>query len=556
MSSSVLPVQGTMFHSPPVQAEAVVRVVAGQSAAPVLELSGIGKRFQGIVALRDVGFAVCPGEVMALLGENGAGKSTLVKILTGIHQPDEGTIALDGKPVSFATPQAAMQAGITAVHQETVMFEELTVAENICIGRQPLCGIPPRIDWRRIEAEAEQLFARLEVDLPVRARVKDLSVAQRHFVEIARALSQRAQVVIMDEPTAALSQREIRELYRIIGQLRAAGTAVIFISHKFDEIFAVADRYTVLRDGRFIAAGALADITESQLVALMVGREVGQVFPRHLEQSNDRQASMPEANDAILEVENFCHPTEFHDVSFSLRRGEIIGFYGLVGAGRSELMQALFGLSPAAHGKVRIDGRTISIQSPAQAIAHGIAYVPEDRQHQGVLLSLPIFQNITLPILSGIGFFLRRHRRREIAIARRLSEQLELKAAHFHQHVAQLSGGNQQKVVLAKWLATNPRVIILDEPTKGIDIGSKAAVHRFISDLVEQGLSVILVSSELPEVMGMADRIIVMHQGTVQRVFDRDEATPELLVAAASGSGHQHEDQDQDQDKTGAVPCH
>jgi len=556
MSSSVLPVQGTMFHSPPVQAEEVVRVVAGQSAAPVLELSGIGKRFQGIVALRDVGFAVRPGEVMALLGENGAGKSTLVKILTGIHQPDEGTIALDGKPVSFATPQAAMQAGITAVHQETVMFEELTVAENICIGRQPLCGIPPRIDWRRIEAEAEQLFARLEVDLPVRARVKDLSVAQRHFVEIARALSQRAQVVIMDEPTAALSQREIRELYRIIGQLRAAGTAVIFISHKFDEIFAVADRYTVLRDGRFIAAGALADITESQLVALMVGREVGQVFPRHLEQSNDRQASMPEANDAILEVENFCHPTEFHDVSFSLRRGEIIGFYGLVGAGRSELMQALFGLSPAARGKVRIDGRTISIQSPAQAIAHGIAYVPEDRQHQGVLLSLPIFQNITLPILSGIGFFLRRHRRREIAIARRLSEQLELKAAHFHQHVAQLSGGNQQKVVLAKWLATNPRVIILDEPTKGIDIGSKAAVHRFISDLVEQGLSVILVSSELPEVMGMADRIIVMHQGTVQRVFDRDEATPELLVAAASGSGHQHEDQDQDQDKTGAVSCH
>ncbi|WP_238534041.1 sugar ABC transporter ATP-binding protein [Herbaspirillum lusitanum] len=545
-----------MFHSPPVQAEEVVRVVAGQSAAPVLELSGIGKRFQGIVALRDVGFAVRPGEVMALLGENGAGKSTLVKILTGIHQPDEGTIALDGKPVSFATPQAAMQAGITAVHQETVMFEELTVAENICIGRQPLCGIPPRIDWRRIEAEAEQLFARLEVDLPVRARVKDLSVAQRHFVEIARALSQRAQVVIMDEPTAALSQREIRELYRIIGQLRAAGTAVIFISHKFDEIFAVADRYTVLRDGRFIAAGALADITESQLVALMVGREVGQVFPRHLEQSNDRQASMPEANDAILEVENFCHPTEFHDVSFSLRRGEIIGFYGLVGAGRSELMQALFGLSPAARGKVRIDGRTISIQSPAQAIAHGIAYVPEDRQHQGVLLSLPIFQNITLPILSGIGFFLRRHRRREIAIARRLSEQLELKAAHFHQHVAQLSGGNQQKVVLAKWLATNPRVIILDEPTKGIDIGSKAAVHRFISDLVEQGLSAASMSSELPEVMGMADRIIVMHQGTVQRVFDRDEATPELLVAAASGSGHQHEDQDLDQDETGAVPCH
>src|SRR5450830_727966 len=539
MSSSVLPAQGTMFHSSPIPADSALRPVAAQAAAPVLELSGVGKRFQGIVALKDVGFAVRPGEVMALLGENGAGKSTLVKILTGIHQPDEGTIALDGKPVSFATAQAAMQAGITAVHQETVMFEELTVAENICIGRQPMCGVPPRIDWRRIDAEAEQLFARLEVDLPVRARVKDLSVAQRHFVEIARALSQRAQVVIMDEPTAALSQREIRELYRIIGQLRAAGTAVIFISHKFDEIFAVADRYTVLRDGRFIAAGALTDITEPQLVALMVGREVGQVFPRHQTQSENVNTSTAASADTVLQVEKFCHPTEFHDVSFSLRRGEIIGFYGLVGAGRSELMQALFGLSPGARGVVRIDGRAVDIQSPAQAIAQGIAYVPEDRQHQGVLLSLPIFQNITLPILSGIGFFLRRHRRREIAIARRLSELLELKASHFHQHVAQLSGGNQQKVVLAKWLATDPRVIILDEPTKGIDIGSKAAVHRFISELVGQGLSVILVSSELPEVMGMSDRIVVMHQGTVQKIFDREEATPELLVAAASGSAHQ-----------------
>lgn len=549
MSTSVLPAQDS-FSQPP----------------PVLALSGIGKRFQGIVALKDVGFAVHPGEVMALLGENGAGKSTLVKILTGIYQPDEGTIALDGKPVSFATAQAAMQAGITAVHQETVMFEELSVAENICIGRQPLHGMPRRVDWRRIEAEAEQLFARLEVSLPVRARVKDLSVAQRHFVEIARALSQRAQVVIMDEPTAALSQREIRELYRIIGQLRAAGTAVIFISHKFDEIFAVADRYTVLRDGRFIAAGALSEITEPRLVELMVGREVGQVFPRHASSPQGVAADVratpeapvssvtPETAAAVLEVEQLCHPTEFHDVSFSVRRGEIIGFYGLVGAGRSELMQALFGLSPSVRGKVSIDGHAVRIQSPAQAIAHGIAYVPEDRQHQGALLSLPIFQNITLPILSGIGFFLRRHRGRELAIARRLCEQLELKASHFHQQVAQLSGGNQQKVVLAKWLATNPRLLILDEPTKGIDIGSKAAVHRFISDLVGQGLSVILVSSELPEVMGMADRIAVMHRGTVQRIFRRDEATPELLVAAASGSLRVFEHTAQS--RTGAVSWH
>ncbi|MBB3212492.1 rhamnose transport system ATP-binding protein [Herbaspirillum sp. Sphag1AN] len=538
MSSSVLSVHDSLFSGSQLVPEGIASTVADQAQAPVLELSGISKRFQGIVALQDVGFSLRPGEVMALLGENGAGKSTLVKILTGIHQPDEGAIRLGGKTVSFATPQAAIQAGITAVHQETVMFEELTVAENIYIGRQPLRGMPGRIDWQRMQSEAAQLFARLEVELPVTAKVKDLSVAQRHFVEIARALSQQAQVVIMDEPTAALSQREIRELYRIIGQLRASGTAVIFISHKFDEIFAVADRYTVLRDGCFIAAGALADISEPQLVALMVGREVGQVFPHH-------EIADPEAAPVVLEVEHFSHPTEFHDVSFSLRRGEVIGFYGLVGAGRSELMQALFGLSPAAHGTLRMEGQTLRITSPAQAIAAGIAYVPEDRQHQGVLLSLPIFQNITLPVLSGFGFFLRRHRRREMEISRRLSTQLELKATHFHQQVAQLSGGNQQKVVLAKWLATNPRVIILDEPTKGIDIGSKAAVHRFISELVQQGLAVILVSSELPEVLGMADRVVVMHQGTVQEEFARHEATPELLMAAASGSS-QH----------APAPCH
>ncbi|MCA1326347.1 sugar ABC transporter ATP-binding protein [Herbaspirillum sp. alder98] len=532
MVTSVLPVPGTLFNPPQAPGAVAMRAALDTSSAPVLALSGIGKRFQGVVALHDVGFEVRAGEVMALLGENGAGKSTLVKILTGIHQPDEGNIVLGGQAVHFACAQDAMKEGITAVHQETVMFEELTVAENIWVGRQPLCGMPRRIDWRRIEDEARALFERLEVDLPIRARVKDLSVAQRHFVEIARALSQRAKVVIMDEPTAALSHHEIGELYRIIGQLRASGTAVIFISHKFDEIFAVADRYTVLRDGRFIAAGALADITEPQLVALMVGREVGQVFSR----PTPAQDAPARSGAPLLEVEHLCHPSEFHDVSFSLRRGEILGFYGLVGAGRSEVMQALFGLSPQAHGKLRIDGQVVTVDSPAQAIRHGIAYVPEDRQRQGALLSLPIFQNITLPILPGIGFFLRRHRRHELEITRQLCEQLELKASHFHQQVAQLSGGNQQKVVLAKWLATKPRVLILDEPTKGIDIGSKAAVHRFIGQLVEQGLAVILVSSELPEVMGMADRIVVMHQGTMQQIFERDQATPELLAAAASGS--------------------
>lgn len=495
------------------------------NTTPVLQLTGICKRFAGIVALNNVALSVRAGEVMALIGENGAGKSTLVKTLTGIYRPDEGKIELAGQPIKFANAQDAMRAGVTAVHQETVMFDELTVAENIYVGRQPCKGASGRVDWRKIEAEAEKLFARLEVNLPVRARVKDLSVAQRHFVEIARALSQDARVVILDEPTASLSQREIHELYRIIGQLRAAGTAIIFITHKFDEIFAVADRYTVLRDGQFIAEGAIADVTEAELVALMVGRTVKQAYPK----------ADVTPGEVLLEVKNLCHPTEFDDVSFSLRRGEILGFYGLVGAGRSEVMHAIFGLSTAVRGTVRLDGKEICVSCASDAIKHGIAYVPEDRQHQGAHLSLPIMQNITLPILSKVGFFLRGRRAQETAIARHYAEQLELKAAHLTQNVSELSGGNQQKVVLGKWLATNPKVIILDEPTKGIDIGSKAAVHRFVGELVSKGLSVILVSSELPEVMGLADRIVVMHQGRIEHVYDRADATPENIVAAASG---------------------
>ncbi len=490
---------------------------------PVLQLAGISKRFAGITALNKVALSVQPGEVMALVGENGAGKSTLVKTLTGIYQPDEGSIVLDGHAVTFANAQDAMRAGITAVHQESVMFDELTVAENIYVGRQPMQG--GRIDWPRIEREAGQLFARLEVALPVRARVKDLSVAQRHFVEIARALSQQARVVILDEPTAALSQREIHELYRIVRQLKEAGTAIIFISHKFDEIFTVADSYTVLRDGQYVAAGRLADISEGELVALMVGRAVHEAYPK----------ADVTPGPVLLEVKDFCHPTEFDGVSFQLRQGEILGFYGLVGAGRSEVMQALFGLTPLMRGSVTLGGKPVRIGCAAEAIAHGIAYVPEDRQHQGAHLTMPILHNITLPILDRIGFFLRSRRARENAVARHFSEQLELKASHLCQHVAELSGGNQQKVVLGKWLATNPRVIILDEPTKGIDIGSKAAVHRFIGQLVSQGLAVILVSSELPEVLGLADRVIVMHQGRIQREFARIDATPERVVAAASG---------------------
>jgi rhamnose transport system ATP-binding protein len=499
---------------------------ASGAATTRLELRGVGKRFGGVRALDGVRLSVRGGEVLALIGENGAGKSTLVKILTGIHRPDAGEITLDGRPLSFASPLEAMRAGITAVHQETVMFDELTVAENIFMGHHPRTGGLPRVDWRRMEAQAGKLFERLEVKLPVRAKVRDLSIAQRHFIEIARALSQDARVVIMDEPTAALSRREIDELYRIVGQLKAQGTAVIFITHKFDEIFAVADRYTVLRDGEFVAEGRIADTTEQQLISLMVGRAVTQVYPK--------QAARIDGT--VLEVRDLSHPTEFDGVSFTLRRGEILGFYGLIGAGRSELMQALFGLTTPSRGSVILDGRPLAARTPYEAIAAGIAYVPEDRQHQGAHLGMAIADNVSLPRLGDFGWRLLGKRRDELALARRFCERLELKAANFGQIVAELSGGNQQKVVLAKWLATNPKVIIIDEPTKGIDIGSKAAVHHFISELVKQGLAVIMVSSELPEVVGMSDRIIVMHQGRVRREFARAEASTESVAGAALGT--------------------
>jgi rhamnose transport system ATP-binding protein len=422
-----------------------------------------------------------------------------------------------------------MRAGITAVHQETVMFDELTVAENIYMGHHPKTGgltRIPRIDWVRMEREAGELFARLDVELSPRARVKDLSIAQRHFIEIARALSHDARVVIMDEPTAALSQREIHELYRIIGQLKAHGAAVIFISHKFDEIFAVADRYTVLRDGEFVGAGMVAETTEQQLIALMVGRPVTQIYPK-------QEAAI---GDTVLAVRELSHPSEFDCISFAVRSGEILAFYGLIGAGRSEVMQALFGLTATSRGEVLLAGARVSLHSPQDAIDSGIAYVPEERQRQGVHLGMAIRANVTLPQLAKFGVWLLGKRDQELALTRTYSERLELKAANFEQPVAELSGGNQQKVVLAKWLATQPKVIIIDEPTKGIDVGSKAAVHQFIGELVAQGLAVIMVSSELPEVLGLADRIIVMHQGRIRREFTRAEATIENVAAAAMGA--------------------
>lgn len=511
-----------MTHALPIRPD---REPAARDGRLLLSLDGVSKRFPGVVALDRVGLEVRAGEVLALVGENGAGKSTLVKILTGLYRPDEGEVRIGGRPVSFASPRDAWAAGITAIHQETVMFEELTVAENIFMGHHPLAA-SAMVDWRTIRQRTAELLDRLDVRLSPTARVKDLSVAQKHVVEIARALSHDARIVIMDEPTAALSQREIDDLFRIVRQLKAQGKGIVFISHKFEEIFAIADRYTVLRDGRFIGAGAIAEVDRDRLIAMMVGRRLDQVFPK-------RQVAPGEI---VLEVEGLSHETEFDDVSFTLRRGEILGFYGLVGAGRTEAMQALFGITPRSRGRIRIKGQEVRIRSPREAIAAGIVYVPEDRQAQGAILSMPISENVTLPLLDRIcrGWILRQAT--ELAVTRDYGTRLSVRAAHWQQPVGELSGGNQQKIVIAKWLATRPDVIILDEPTKGIDVGSKAAVHDLMGEFVEQGMAVILVSSELPEVMGLADRIVVMHEGRIRRVFDREQADAQAIVAAAMGA--------------------
>ncbi len=489
-----------------------------------LTLTGVSKSFPGVKALSDVHLQLYPGQVMALVGENGAGKSTIVKILTGIYQPDEGEILLGGRPIRLNTAQDASKAGITAIHQETVLFDDLSVAENIFLGHAPRSKLG-LIDRKTQMQKAQTILRSIGAKLNSDARLGDLGIASKHLVAIARALSIQAQVVILDEPTAALSHKEINELYDLVELLKTQGKAILFISHKFDEIFHIADRYTVFRDGTFVDEGKIADLNEDDLVKMMVGRSIDQIFPQR-----EHQKGKP-----LLEVSNCAHPTEFENINFTLHEGEILGFYGLVGAGRSELMQALFGITKLSQGKIAIEGKTCLIRSPADAITAGIVYVPEDRGQQGTIRPLPIFQNVTLPSLNRIsrnGFL---QMANEFALTRKYTERLELRAASLDVPLVTLSGGNQQKVVIAKWLATTPKIIILDEPTKGIDIGSKAAVHAFMAELAVQGLAIIMVSSEIPEILGMSDRVIVMREGRIATEAAGNELTPENLVRYAAG---------------------
>ena len=493
---------------------------------PLLTLTGLSKSFPGVKALADVSLELYPGEVTALIGENGAGKSTLVKSMTGIYQPDAGVIKIRGNPVSLPSPHAAFELGITAIHQETVLFDELSVAENIFLGHAPKT-IFGTIDWGCLRQQARDVLAEMgAAHIDADTVLKELGIANKHLVAVARAMSIKSDIVIMDEPTAALSHKEIKDLFELIEHLKSSGKAILFISHKFDEIYRIADRFAVFRDGELIGKGLIGDTEQSQIVQMMVGRSVDQIFPK-------KQASI---GAPVLKVFNLSHPTEFRDISFQLNTGEILGFYGLVGAGRSEVMQALFGITTPSAGTVTLQGAVVNFRSPADAIKTGIVYVPEERGKQGVVTDLPIFQNVSLPSLgktSRNGFL---QLAEEFALVRDYATRLDLRAASLSQHAGTLSGGNQQKVVVAKWLATQPKVIILDEPTKGIDIGSKAAVHDFMSDLASQGLSVIMVSSELPEILGMSDRVVVMREGLMVETYaNNDTLTSEKLVMAAAG---------------------
>ena len=498
---------------------------ASAADTPLLSLSGVSKSFPGVRALHDVSLSLCTGQVTALIGENGAGKSTLVKILTGIYQPDEGEIRIGGDAVKLPTADAAFRHGITAIHQETVLFDDLSVAENIFLGHAPRnrFGL---IDWRTMRANAREVLETMGAShIDADARLRDLGIANKHLVAVARAMSIDARIVIMDEPTAALSAKEIQELFELIEFLKSVGKAILFISHKFDEIYRIADRYTVFRDGEMIGDGLLADKPQNEIVKMMVGRAVDHIFP-------ERQ---PKIGATILSVSGLSHPTEFDGISFELRQGEILGFYGLVGAGRSEVMQAIAGMTRTSAGGIALDGKPIALKSAAEAIDAGIVYVPEERGRQGVVIGLPIFQNVSLPSLDRTSKSGLLRLAEEFNLARTYTERLDLRASSLSQDVGTLSGGNQQKVVIAKWLATEPKVIILDEPTKGIDIGSKAAVHGFMAELVAERLSVIVVSSELPEILGMSDRVIVMREGRIAAVFENKGLDAETLVRAAAG---------------------
>lgn len=495
---------------------------------PILKLENLTKRYPGVVALRDCSFDLRPGEVHALVGENGAGKSTMIKIATGVIQPTSGHVVYRGTRVDWHGPREAISRGIAAVYQDPAVFPDLSVAENIFMNHQPHGRVSRRIRWGEMHERTEALLTRLNVRLDSRRKLGHLTAAERQLVEIAKALSVDAKVLFMDEPTSTLSGAESENMFEIVRQLRGEGTAIVFISHRLDDIFSIGDRVTALRDGSRVDTRDIDDVDHDALVQMMVGREVKNLFPK-IEVAPGKE---------MLRVEGFSRRGEYRDVSFSVCRGEILGLYGLVGAGRTELAKSIFGMTRPDSGTVYLNGKRIALPTPRAAISAGIGYLPEDRDEEGVVLDMDVCENVTLPILSSctrlLGWL---DRGRERRISGEFADALAVKSAGLGQKVGGLSGGNKQKVSLAKWLASHCRVLILDEPTKGIDVAAKAQVHQLIGELARKGHAIIMISSDLPEIMGMADRVMVMHEGMVKGEFARADGLSEEKILATALSG-------------------
>ena len=497
------------------------------SSRPVLELSGVTKAFGGVRALRGVSFDLRAGEVHALVGENGAGKSTLIRTITGAVAPDSGTITIDGRAFDRLDPAQARRLGVAAIYQQPALFPDLTVAENIALGLEPPGGWR-RVDWGARRERARALLARVGATIHPDAEVADLSMPEQQLVEIARSVGADARILILDEPTASLTDREVDRLFRVVVDLKARGVALLYISHRLEELPRVADRVSALRDGAMVGTHPMDRVDRATLIRLMVGRDLSSVFPK----------VAVEPGPVALRVEGLaCRATGVRDVSFEVRRGEMFGLAGLIGSGRTEIARTLFGLTPADAGRVEVAGVSVTIDSPGAAIAAGIGYVPEDRRRHGVIPELSVLANATLATLARVSRCGWLRPRAERLAATSLVERFGVKAASVGVPVGQLSGGNQQKVALGRWVAAGPRVLILDEPTQGVDVGSKAEIHRIMGQLAASGVAIVMISSELPEVLGMGDRVGVVRGGTIVRVFERGEATAEGVMAWALGHG-------------------
>ncbi|HET7727940.1 MAG TPA: sugar ABC transporter ATP-binding protein [Candidatus Limnocylindrales bacterium] len=490
----------------------------------LLRMDGISKSFPGVRALDDVHLEVMPGTVHALMGENGAGKSTLMKVLIGMYHADRGSITLGGQPVVIPDTATALRLGISMIHQELSPVPEMEVYENIYLGREPRNRLG-LIDKRRMIAQTRELFARWEIDINPRAVMKDLSVAQTQMVEIAKAISYDARLIIMDEPTSAITEREVDHLHRMIRSLKSTGVAVIYITHKMDEVFKVADRVTVFRDGRHVATVAAEELDRAKLISLMVGRELTHMFPKE----------HAEIGEVVLSVRGLTRKGKVDNVSFDVHRGEILGIAGLMGAGRTEILEGIFGVAKIDAGEIVMNGKPIRIREPGDAIAAGIGLLTEDRKLTGIMGVLSVRDNMTIASLGRFSPTGILDRRRMDAACRAQRDALAIKTPTLDQLIKLLSGGNQQKVLVSRWLLTTPEVLMIDEPTRGIDVGAKAEIHRLMSQLAGEGKAIIMVSSEMPEILGMSDRVIVIHEGRITGEFTRAEVTQEKIMAAATG---------------------